>query len=562
MGSFIHFCKYCNAKLNVDDAWLGKSMKCPACGKKITFPAADGSVVQSVPTINLRDLPNSGKSDTAEFPSVPDFALPTAPENVPQPKPSTASTPRRIKLKPLKGVNETVPSQPNISLPIGSGEIPFPPLDESMPSTPSMPAPPKVMPPPPKDETIFESFSELPGENFVSENDTVVNKAAENNFAAGNNTGTLGSAANIPESYTSTVAADFNADEPESLFKRFFSKNYFWGRLGSASVYVLAGVLVLVGIYFSLHIYWDYRSAEELIPEKHELAKVNKELNAREKSLSEQFKNAIHLLQGSGAVSQDGVLDGLPLAEDICRRPDPMPLGLLSSSELKTAQKILAQYQNSNKKIKEEFIKSFGQLLMLANQSKSSSVSGSLAQIILQAGEVKKKFYVNENAKLSQLDLLDKTVEGIKNAAAGSADSARQEAVKRFMAASSFVRKQLFPAENNITIVKASGTGSAASAAAKTDNSNEAAINLINSLAYGWRLDAEIAGMEMLLEKVPMLTEVYEKKKHAYLRVMGKRLVTLWLEVLLSAFALLVIGDLIRAFLDMADRLRNIEEKK
>ena len=126
------------------------------------------------------------------------------------------------------------------------------------------------------------------------------------------------------------------------------------------------------------------------------------------------------------------------------------------------------------------------------------------------------------------------------------------------MAASSFVRKQLFPAENNITIVKASGTG----AAAKTDNSNEAAINLINSLAYGWRLDAEIAGMEMLLEKVPVLTEVYEKKKNAYLRVMGKRLVTLWLEVLLSAFALLVLGDLIRAFLDMADRLRNIEEKK
>ena len=75
-------------------------------------------------------------------------------------------------------------------------------------------------------------------------------------------------------------------------------------------------------------------------------------------------------------------------------------------------------------------------------------------------------------------------------------------------------------------------------------------------------MDTEIAGMEMLLEKVPMLTEVYEKKKNAYLRVMGKRLVTLWLEVLLSAFALLVIGDLIRAFLDMADRLRNIEEKK
>lgn len=546
MGSFIHFCKYCNAKLNVDNAWLGKSMKCPACSKKITFPAADGSGVASVSTINLRDLQvASGKSDTADLPTAPDFALPTAPKTSEQRTAPASSGPRRINLKPLKGINETVPSQPNITLPTGSSEMPFPPTDDTMPSSP-------VMPPPEKNETVYESFSVLSEVGQSAADGTEQNNSVEHQAEF------ISNGITAPAAHTGADREMYNDAQPVSCGRRFFGQNYFWGRLGSASVYVLAGVTVLTGLYFSYHIYCDYRSAEELIPEKHELAKVNKELNAREKSLSEQFKNAIHLLQGSGAVSQDGVLDGLPLAEDICRRPDPMPLGLLSSSELKTAQKILAQYQNSNKKIKEEFIKSFGQLLMLANQSKSSSVSGSLARIILQAGEVKKKFYVNENAKLSQLDLLDKTVEGIKNAAAGSADSARQEAVKRFMAASSFVRKQLFPAENNITIVKASGTG----AAAKTDNSNEAAINLINSLAYGWRLDAEIAGMEMLLEKVPVLTEVYEKKKNAYLRVMGKRLVTLWLEVLLSAFALLVLGDLIRAFLDMADRLRNIEEKK
>ena len=67
MGSFIHYCKYCNAKLNVDDAWMGKTMKCPACGKKINFPQADNEFESA-----------AGSSDLSDVPSAPDLQLPHA----------------------------------------------------------------------------------------------------------------------------------------------------------------------------------------------------------------------------------------------------------------------------------------------------------------------------------------------------------------------------------------------------------------------------------------------------------------------------------------------------
>ena len=248
MGSFIHYCEHCNAKLNVDNAWLGKSMKCPACSKKITFPAADGSEVQSVPTINLRDLPNRKTStESTEFPSAPDFAMPEAPEKPALPKspPTSGTSPRRIQLKPLKGVNETVPSQPNISLPTGSGEMPFPPLmEQSEPSDPSIPLPPSVMPPPAKDETVFESFSTLPGAGKIFGKDAEKNDIAktETEFE------TLNKAT---ETTFSNTMPEMHYDEPANPVKLFFGKNYFWGRLGSASVYVLAGIAVLCGFYFS-----------------------------------------------------------------------------------------------------------------------------------------------------------------------------------------------------------------------------------------------------------------------------------------------------------------------
>ena len=68
--------------------------------------------------------------------------------------------------------------------------------------------------------------------------------------------------------------------------------------------------------------------------------------------------------------------------------------------------------------------------------------------------------------------------------------------------------------------------------------------------------------MEMLLEKVPTLTNIYEKKKNAYLQEMGKNMVSLWIRTLLAAFAFLVLGDVLRGFFDMADAMRRGEGKR
>ena len=371
MGSFIHYCKHCNAKLNVDNAWLGKSMKCPACNKKITFPSADGVEVQSVPTINLASVSTGTGKGNPDFPSAPDFRtdsdLPSAPDfpappdmpfapdfKLPDPPktssvPSGGSTPRRIKLKPLSGKNETVPSQPNISLP---------PADTA---------------------------GTAPQEPVTSPECESCDKLAV----------TAEQPAGIAQEVLQTTPETISGNPVSFVNRSFFKGSYFWGRLGSASVYVLAAIALLMGFYFSWHLYCDYRSAEDLIPEKQQLAEVNKELNEREKKLSSQFKNAINLLQGSGTVSQDGVLDGLLLPDEICRRPDPMPLGLLTSGELKKAQQVLEQYRQSNRKLKEEFVNCFGNIAVPEKAGNSNGTAVTAAQIILQAVEVKKQFYTN-----------------------------------------------------------------------------------------------------------------------------------------------------------------------
>ena len=552
MGSFIHYCKHCNAKLNVDDAWLGKSMKCPACSKKITFPNADGSIEQSNPAIDLKSASSTADADfptapdfaaaaiDSNMPSAPDFQMPDPPSAPSAPAPATGSSPRRIKLKPLSGNMPAVSAQNSSNTDTAaSGEIPPPPTAPK--SIVAPPAPPAVAEPQFESLGSFSSIPDLTGENS---NDSSVQEKT------------------VPETVSAETQSNAAVVEPAfiPLKKGFFKGSYFWGRLGSASVYVLAVITLLSGIYYSLHLYWDYRAAEDMIPEKQDLANVNKELTRREKSLSGQFKNAVNLLQGSGVISADGVLDGLQLSDDICRRPDPMPLGLLTSRELKVAQNILAQYKNSNAKIKEEFVRCFGRILTLESQNKGAGAANGISQIILQAGEVKKQFYANENTKLAQLNTLENAVRQVKNSVANNGTDAQKEEVKRFEAASSFVRKQLFPAESNITIVKAANAANTAGSNAKSNLSMAA--NLILSLANGWRLDEETAGMEMLLEKVPVLTEVYEKKKNDYLRKMGKEMVTLWLKTLLTAFALLVLGDVLRAYFDKADILRRIEGKK
>ena len=66
MGSFIYFCEYCSAKLNVDDSWLGKSRECPACRKNITFP----------------DAQTLGAEYDDDFPAAPDFSVDQAREKL------------------------------------------------------------------------------------------------------------------------------------------------------------------------------------------------------------------------------------------------------------------------------------------------------------------------------------------------------------------------------------------------------------------------------------------------------------------------------------------------
>ena len=438
MGSFIYFCEYCSAKLNVDDSWLGKSRECPACHKNITFP----------------DAQTLGAEYDDDFPAAPDFSAAQA----------------REKLK--------------VSAPVADG--------------------------------------------IASEKSPV---DTPNNIAAA-----AGQAVMLAGSQSS----------------------YFWGRLGSAAVYVLAVIALLFGIYLSLNFYWDYRWAEDMLGEKQQLVTASCKLKILEKELSGQFKNTINLLQGSGSISKDGVLEGLQLSDEICRCPDPMPLGLLTFREVKIAQDVLAQYKKRNKMLKDEFINSFGNILILAKQDSDNVLQRNVSQVILQSGSVKKQFYSNASKKLLQLQQLENSVKKAQRNVEKSSSSAKLAELKRVEAASSFVRKQLFPADSNKTVV----TTSNAFSYNAPQNDLAAAANVIVSLADGWELDERIQEVDNLLQVVPRLTGDYEKSKKMLQRNMIKGIITLWLIILLTAFSLLVLGDVLRAFFDKADILRLMEGKK
>lgn len=502
MGSFIHYCKYCNAKLNVDDAWMGKTMKCPACGKKINFPQADNEFESA-----------AGSSDLSDVPSAPDLQLPDPPQTGSTTTGATAV--RRIKLKrKAKKTMDDMPTAPD-------SEMPLPPGADTPQEKPQL----KIA---------------VNSKNWSAAEDTLSGESEEKP---------------VPLRPTATLNTKNGSGEggPEN---NFFHKSYFWGRLGCRSVYVLAAMILFAGVYFSWHLYCDYRESEALIPEKIALAAANKELIRREKELSNQFKNAVSLLQGSGNIGSDGILDGMSLSSDICRHPDPMPLGGLSRRDLSKAQYVLEQYKQSNTKIKEAFVKSFGSIPYKPDVA-ATAVSHGSNRIIVQAGELKQQFYTNENYKKSVLESLEVTMQNFKNKfSAGNTE--QQRLLKQFEAAAGFVRKQLFPNDNNVTVVK---TRSTRSVPGKAQGELEIAAGLIVQLADGWQLDLEIAEMERFLEKIPRLINVYNSKKTTLLRGMYKEQVSLWLKTLLLAFALLVLGDVLRALFDKADILRRMEGK-
>lgn len=508
MGTFIHYCTHCNAKLNVDNAWAGRSMKCPACGEKIIFPAViEGSDLK----INSSD--NVPGND--DLPAPPDRITESG-----RPLPPDADFPEP-------------PAADCISA--SAGMVKSPETECKAPLPPSPVKPPVTVKSP-----QFEDFC------GISEKSVKKCILPEKRF----------------ERAVEKNNCNQNAAVPDSSCN-IGKERYFWGRLGSASSYVLAVAVLLAAVYFSLNLYWEYCTAEDMIPEKQQLQQINKELNEREKRLSSQFKNAVNLLQGSGNIRQDGVLDGLLLAESICQRPDPMPLGLLSERELRTAQRVLEQYKQSSRKLKEEFIRGFGRLLLLDKKSASplATVGAKVAQIILQAGEVNKKFYINEAAQLYQLEALEQTAAKVKNELGNTATSEQKEVIRRFEAANAFVRKQLFTSESNITVVKSSNKYVQTPRNADAGNI-EQANKMIAALAGDWQLDMEIAGMDVLLKKVPVLSENFERKRNILLREFGKQLVDLWLKSLFGIFILLVLGDVLKAFFDKADILHRMEGRR
>ena len=64
MGSVIVYCHYCNAKLDVDDSWIGQEIKCPVCHRLIM-------------------IKNNEMPDPPELPEAPLPPAPTAPEQIP-----------------------------------------------------------------------------------------------------------------------------------------------------------------------------------------------------------------------------------------------------------------------------------------------------------------------------------------------------------------------------------------------------------------------------------------------------------------------------------------------
>ncbi|MBR2356431.1 MAG: hypothetical protein IKA65_00210 [Lentisphaeria bacterium] len=536
MGSFIHYCEHCGAKLNVDDAWKGRVLECPACHKKISFAAEDENKPlppNVIPDENMPLPPGANKDEN--MPSAPFIAPANAGNSSGAADNNGAASeklahsngsPRRIRMKPLStAVSE--PSEPNVSLTTQtavSGDVSPTEEDKTAPVTASAAGPATTM-----------------GRFNLRTNTMEFDAPQTQTFA--------------PQTPPRTA--------PESEPPQKNGKSpYPWGRLGTASVILLALITLLSAGYFTWDIVQEYKMNVELIPEKHQLAKVNKELNEREKSLSTHFKNAVLLLQGTGRIAADGKLDGLQLSEEICRRPDPMPLGVLSAKEMAEVKRILSQYKNSTTRIKEEFVKSFGAIgrLQSSKNNLDSNAILAVSPVVLQAGEIKQNFYAQEQSKLAELKTLYQTLTDIERTLGDElkTNRAKQQELKKARSAAEFVKKQLFPKETNLTIVNTVNNSNGKTPTKDPKADLLAAIKLITSLSVDWQLDAEIKTMEQLLAKVPELQKIFAQKKALLLREACKEIVKIWLTALAIAFALMVLGDVLKAHLDSAEILQRI----
>lgn len=516
MGSFIYYCEHCSAKLNVDDAWKGRTLDCPACGKKLSFAAADADMPLP-PGAEMQSAPEPENADNMPLPP-PGVGKPA--EAAAPKKANDKSIPRKIRMKPLSAA-------------------------------------------------VAEKSESSISESGLNDITSAANAEKSADPQAGPHTAYVGPATVTSGKFnlrTNSMKVDAQQSQPPVQKSVPAANNgkssYFWGRLGVSAMVVMAVLSLIYAVFLSCIVSQVYALLVELIPEKQQLAEVNKQLNKREKSLSAHFKNAVLLLQGTGNINSDGTLNGLKLSEEICRRPDPMPLGVLSPQEMAEVRRILDQYKNSTNKIKEEFVRSFGAVGRLQsnkNNLDSNSIL-TISPIVVQAGEIKQQLYANEAGKLKELNTLHQALTDIERNLGSELQNNRikQAELKKAQAAVKFVKKQLFPKDSNLTIVHAVATNNGKAAAKDPKADLLTAINLISALSGDWQLDHEIRAMEQLLEKVPVLQKKFEQKKMLLFLIACVFMTGINLSALIWAFRLMVHSDFLKAHFDSAEILAKI----
>ena len=475
MGSFIHYCEVCNAKLKVDDSYREKGLQCPVCDSKITFVNDD-------------------------FPMPPPEAMP-AKSDIPQPETRKSPPSGKINLTPLAAKSN-----------VESGGLR---QDGSH-------------------VTVSKSYGFIQDTASVAEDE--------------------------PAAIDSESQIDLFEEDPAD------DSVYFWGRLGVKSVKIIAAIILLAGVFFTIWFAVEYSNNVRRIPELIKLEDLNVTFNEREKKLNSEFSNVVTLLKGEGLISSQGVLDGMVLPAEACVMPSPMPYSVMTFGELRTALRILQQYQQRTLLVKQAFIDNFGRLLQSVELPTAGETLGgkNKNEIVITTGGSKRNFYYAELLQRKQLENLLILLGQItaKQDEPERKDRVKSVDLRRFQAVAEFIGRRLFSQGDSTTIVR----GSLDNTGKNKNNGNikrdELAsevlqINkIIKDLSGDWQVEYEIAAMDSLLKEIARNLKIFELKRRQLRWILCKQLVELYLAVLGSAFALLVFGDFLRGHFDMADIMR------
>ena len=482
MGTFIHYCKNCNAKLRVDESFLNSEIQCPACKNKIV--------------LSNTDLPDAtpANDDLPDAPDAPGFER-------------------------KKAGNSTL-----ASIHLNIADLNLPKREKALPEA---------------SEAQEKQEAEVAGE--------------ENNSA------------DCLESSRKN-SRNCNLDDPAEY------SAYFWGRLGVKSVKFIAGLILLLGIFFTVWFIIEYSNNVRKIPELIKLEELNANFHKKEKKLNGEFSNAVTLLKGEGLINENGVLDGLVLPPEACVMPSPMPFTVMSRGDLRIALRILSQYQQRTLLVKQAFIDNFGKLLHFVSlpTASESTVIKDNHEIVISTGGSKSNFYLAEDPQRNRLTCFLKLISAIRSKSNAPERKGRVKAedLRRSQAVADFISRRLFSQGSNTTIVRGSLDKSGKSGVdANTVQRDELAaevfeINkIIKALSSEWQVDYELANMNILLNDIALCIKVFEIKRAQLRWMLCRQLVELYLAVLGSAFALLVLGDFLRGHFDMADIMRCKRDK-